>query len=120
MAYPSVISHRARRRKRQQRKWAFVRGFITFLAAFAVLLLSAWQDGDLRRRDRQAHIAAVSIRPVLAEPLAPPAQQTLASPMRRVRLPALETGPAVAEELEVLSANELAAISQAHRARPTP
>lgn len=121
MAYPTVISDRVRRRKRRARKWAFARGFITFVVAFAVMLLSAWLGGDLRRRDHQASSAAPEpVQPVLAEPLAPPAQQTLASPMRRVRFRAIDLRPVIADEFEVLTAEELTAISQAHRVQPTP
>ena len=120
MAYPTVISDRVRRRKRRARKWAFARGFITFVVAFAVMLLSAWLGGDLRRRDHQASSAAPEpVQPVLAEPLAPPAQQTLASPIHHVSF-RLDPVPAVREEFEVLSAEELASISQAHGVRPAP
>lgn len=123
MAYPSVISDRARRRKRRQRKWAIVRGLITFVVAFAVLLLSAWLGGDLRGRDHHpAQEAAAPSQPVLAEPLAAPAQQTLAWPIHRAKLRAEDLSPTIqrADEPEVLSTDELAAISQAHQVRPAP
>ena len=119
----TVISERGSRRKRRQLTWAVARGVIAFVVSLAVLLASAWLGGDLRLRSGAPKAGLTEIRPaaIRAEPIAPPAAPVLHR-VRRADAPAqrsVEPAP-VEEAFDILTADELAAISQAHRSRPIP
>ena len=134
MAVHVVISDRTAHRKRPSRGglrvWAIVRGAVAFVVTSIVLLASAWLGGDLRRDPANTTRAPLALRGemIFAEPLlATPIEErpALASDLRPVRRlhnaapPRFETGPEP-EALEVVSAEELDTISQAHRNRTVP
>ena len=127
-------SLRSRRRMQRRRTWAIVRGVATFVIMLGLLLLSAWQAGDLRRRAPEEPAQQNSTTTPASESALPPADLSVGGiqqsavpaavreargrpiPLRPPQGPTMTPMP----DVDVLSAAELEAISQARSSVAIP